>query len=90
MKYLIVIIIKFYWLTIPNNKRRKCLFKKSCSHFVFDETMTNGFISGIKVFVYRVDVCNSSSKYFINPITGKLNLLTRSGEVIDHQQISDL
>ncbi|WP_010181007.1 membrane protein insertion efficiency factor YidD [Aquimarina agarilytica] len=57
MKYSLLLIIKIYWAIIPKKIRGKCLFKKSCSHFVFDMTKRNGIISGLKAFKFRFKHC---------------------------------
>ncbi|WP_426479975.1 membrane protein insertion efficiency factor YidD [Chryseobacterium sp. CBSDS_008] len=42
-----------YWKAIPPAKRRKCIFRTSCSQYVYEKTIHNGFISGLKAFNYR-------------------------------------
>ncbi|WP_259109498.1 membrane protein insertion efficiency factor YidD [Chryseobacterium sp. JUb7] len=53
MKKLLIFLIKIYWITTPPQKRRKCIFRQSCSKHVYEKTMNDGFISGLKAFRYR-------------------------------------
>lgn len=57
MKYLLLLTIKIYWLTIPKQKRNKCIFKKSCSNYVFDITKQEGLIKGLKALKNRFENC---------------------------------
>lgn len=57
MKQLILIIIKLYWISIPNKSRRHCLFKETCSQFVYRQANELGFFGGIKAFLLRFKRC---------------------------------
>jgi putative component of membrane protein insertase Oxa1/YidC/SpoIIIJ protein YidD len=56
MKYLLLFSIRVYWL-LPGSWRRSCIFKCSCSHYVYQETKKNGFINGIRAFRRRFHQC---------------------------------
>jgi uncharacterized protein len=56
MKLLLLYIIKIYWL-IPKDKRRQCLFKLSCSHYVYKITREKGFVAGIGALRKRYSQC---------------------------------
>ncbi|MFM5893100.1 MAG: hypothetical protein ACKOQM_01525 [Novosphingobium sp.] len=56
MRWMIRAIIRTYWLLIPAYRRRKCLFKESCSRHVYRETDA-GFHDAIRAFRYRFGAC---------------------------------
>lgn len=59
MCYLFLIVIKMYWKYIPASKRKRCIFKESCSHYVYNITKTKGFFAGVKALQYRYKHCRS-------------------------------
>jgi len=67
MKYLLLISIKIYWSLIPKTIRGECLFKKSCSHYVFDTTNSKGLIAGLSAIRFRFDHCRSSYSLMNSP-----------------------
>ena len=58
MRIVLLLIIKIYWILIPKSKRRRCLFKISCSNYVCNKTKFEGIISGMKALKFRVENCN--------------------------------
>lgn len=89
MKFLLLNIIRLYWFAVPRSKRRKCIFSKSCSHHVYDETKLNGFKNGVKQLIFRVNNCHSDFDVFTDHITGKKKMLLRTGIIIDESQMAD-
>ena len=64
MKYLLLAIIKIYWL-LPKKERRKCIFKETCSKHVFRITKFHGFQKGLAALRLRQKQCRAGF-YFIN------------------------
>jgi len=56
---LLLIIIKLYWFFKPKNKNRKCNFRISCSHYVYNAIHERGFMAGIIAFRNRWNRCRS-------------------------------
>tara|TARA_R110002033_G_scaffold167528_1_gene206739 strand:- start:16886 stop:17140 length:255 start_codon:yes stop_codon:yes gene_type:complete len=75
-----------YWLLIPEHKRRKCLFKKSCSNYVYDKTKSEGFISGLKALRFRIDNCNPN--YSIMELDKEIVLITKMNNIINKKEIN--
>ena len=65
MKWVILFVIRLYWV-IPKKYRRSCLFKESCSHFVYKITKEKGFICGIGIFMQRRKQCRSGYQILVN------------------------
>lgn len=89
MKNILLLIIKIYWIVIPANKRRTCLFKQSCSNYVFSNTKQFGLIKGLQSLRYRMNTCREGSALFVNPLTGKIQMILPNNEVVDQDNISD-
>lgn len=89
MKFFLLNIIRIYWFLIPISKRRKCIFEKSCSHHVFDETKINGFKIGIKELNFRIKNCKPEFDIFTDVKTGKKKMLLKTGIIVDEYQIAE-
>ena len=89
MKIFILLIIRLYWILIPQSKRRKCIFKKSCSNYVFEITQNEGFIKGLKAFQFRYKKCRGNFSIFKNPINNEILMILPSQLIIDKEEIAD-
>jgi len=63
MKYILLVIIRLYWL-IPCKYRRKCIFKESCSRYVYRNTQERGIIGGMQSLKKRVCTCRNPKGLF--------------------------
>jgi len=90
MRTLLLIPIKLYWVLIPISRRRTCLFKKSCSHYVYEIAVQNGFMAGLKALWYRYKNCRPEYKLFTNRHTGHVEMILPNNEVIFHNEISSV
>ncbi|GAA3644514.1 membrane protein insertion efficiency factor YidD [Flavivirga jejuensis] len=88
MKIILLIIIKAYWLIIPKSKRKKCIFRKSCSNYVFKETSENGLWRGLKAFRFRYENCRHGFEIFKNPIDNKFQMILPNHQIIDEKDIA--
>jgi len=86
MKYILLILIKIYQSFVPKRLRSKCLYKESCSNYVFRLTKENGFFAGIGALKYRINNCNP--QYFIVKDKGDILLITAQNEIIEEEFIS--
>ena len=89
MKHLILFAVKIYWNFIPQSKRRKCIFKKSCSVYVFETTQKEGFMKGLKAFKFRYQNCRGNFTIFKNPINNQIQMILPSQLIIDGEEIAD-
>jgi putative component of membrane protein insertase Oxa1/YidC/SpoIIIJ protein YidD len=86
MKQLLLIIIKLYWKLIPESKRRSCLFKESCSNYVFRHTNEFGFLKGIFAFKNRVKKCRGGYEIYTGQNGFEMKLA--DGSIIMEEEIS--
>lgn len=89
MKHLLLLAIKFYWKTLPEHRRRKCIFRKSCSNYVFEVTKYKGFIKGLQSLAYRYKNCRGGFQTFINPINGEKEMILPNREIIGEKEIAE-
>lgn len=89
MKYLILLVINIYWKVLPASKRKKCIFKKSCSNYVFETTQKEGFIKGLKAFQFRYKNCRGNFSIYQNPIDNKIQMILPSQLIIEREEIAD-
>lgn len=89
MKLLLLIIIRFYWLIIPEQRRRSCLFKESCSNYVYNKTNTIGFIAGIKAIKKRFHQCRPGYRIIKNE-NNTWTLYLKDGSILLEDNISPL
>jgi len=86
MKILLLLIIKLYWRCIPASKRRKCLFKTSCSNHVFDKAKSEGLISGLRALQFRIKNCNAN--YNIIHVNGEKILISATQKTFKENELS--
>lgn len=89
MKYLILLIIQLYWFLKPKNSKPKCIFKKSCSHYVYEEALKHGFLKGLRAFNYRYKNCRSGFEIFKNPISNDIQILLPSRKIVERKEIAE-
>lgn len=87
MKYILLFIIRVYWKVIPPHKRRQCIFRESCSHYVWRITVEEGFIAGIKAFLFRNKHCCPG--YAIYKYQNKYEIKTINGLILKEDEIAE-
>ena len=87
MKYILITIITLYWKFVPESRRRKCLFKRSCSKYVYDILKKEGFSQGIRALLFRIRNCNP--KYFILTINNEKVLVSATNRVFKLEELNE-
>jgi putative component of membrane protein insertase Oxa1/YidC/SpoIIIJ protein YidD len=87
MKHLFLLAIKTYWRLVPQKRRRKCLFKVSCSQYVYQQIKENGVSMGLRALHYRIQNCNDH--YHIIEIEDEKVLVTKTHKIIRKGKLSD-
>lgn len=89
MKIILLLLIKIYWVLIPKNKRKQCIFRKSCSQYVFEITQEKGLLKGLKALNFRIKNCKYGFELFKNPITGKMQMVLPNRQIISENGIAE-
>ncbi len=84
MRFILLLIIRVYWL-IPEKKRKNCLFKESCSHYVFTITRQKGFKEGFKALKLRLKQCKPGY-YLFKTKDGSEWLMLKDKTIIPREQ----
>ncbi len=86
MKFLLLGVIRLYQTCCPNRFRRTCLYKESCSRYVYRVTKRYGFCKG--VFALRYRMANCAPGYKLYRIEAKEVIITRKMELIQTHEIA--
>lgn len=77
--------IHIYWKLFSKRLGKTCIFKESCSHFVYRISIEKGFLEAIKALRFRYLNCRSG--YSFIQINGTEFLITIKSELIDLNEI---
>ena len=89
MKYLLLFAIKLYWRVIPAGKRNRCIYKNTCSHYVFDQTKNEGLMVGLRSLNYRIKTCNPYFQLYKNPMTMETEIILSNGDTLTEDEIAE-
>jgi hypothetical protein len=86
MKFAFLFIIRLYWKVIPERKRRSCLFKETCSHYVYRHAVEGGFFEGVGALRQRIKKCRKGFQLYSSLSGFEIELA--DGSVIKEEEIS--
>lgn len=86
MRWIVLKIIKFYWFIIPENKRRHCLFKETCSKHIYRSVIEKGIMSGILACIKRVKKCRNGYVLYLGNSGFEMKLV--DGTILNEDEIS--
>lgn len=89
MKYIILLVIRLYWCLKPKHSNPKCIFKKSCSHYVFEITKEQGFLKGLSALYFRYKNCRYGYEIFKNPVTNEMQMLLPNKVILNNKEIAE-
>lgn len=85
MKYLLLLAIRLYW-KVPTKWHQRCIFRETCSHYVYRIASQQGFIAGIKALLLRNELCRSG--YIVYRFQGRYYLKTANGTIFQEEDIA--
>jgi len=87
MKLIVISLIKFYYLLVPEEKRRICIYSESCSKYVLRTAKDRGFTKAVLAYIERIKSCNSN--YSIESFGEmKIKIKTKNGIILEEEQIN--
>ncbi|MBK0384537.1 membrane protein insertion efficiency factor YidD [Pedobacter sp. SD-b] len=89
MKIILLLLIRLYWLIVPVQKRKRCIFRYSCSKYVFEITKVMGFKKGINALFFRMNNCNHKFDLVKNNTTNKYEMILKDGTIINENRIAE-
>jgi putative component of membrane protein insertase Oxa1/YidC/SpoIIIJ protein YidD len=81
--------IELYWSKIPENKRKVCIYKVSCSNFVYHKLENEGFLSGLSSYLNRYKNCKPDYVIELND-DKKVMIRTKKGNLLSENEINPL
>lgn len=85
MRYLLMFAIRIYW-RIPTKLHNKCLFKETCSQYVYRIAKHQGFIAGLIALKERNELCRPG--YVVYKSNDSFYLKTAGGQIFTEDSIS--
>ncbi len=89
MRTAIIFWIHIYRYFIPEDKRRRCLFRESCSHHVERIARERGGIAAIKAFLARARHCRPGYGFEWDADSGAWFLVCTNGAKIPKVMVSE-
>lgn len=86
MKSLLLLAIRIYW-RIPTKYHDKCIFRESCSHYVYRIAQQQGFRAGIRALLERNELCRPG--YMVYKWEGRFYLKTAGGTLVREEEIAE-
>jgi putative component of membrane protein insertase Oxa1/YidC/SpoIIIJ protein YidD len=86
MSYILLGVIQLYWHLIPEHKRRNCLFRESCSHYVYRIAKEKGFFSACSALIDRIKKCRPG--YELSKDGDKFQLRLKDGTLVPEEDIA--
>jgi putative component of membrane protein insertase Oxa1/YidC/SpoIIIJ protein YidD len=88
MKWLLLMAIRFYWQFSRTRETGRCIFKISCSHYVFGVTEERGLFKGLVALRYRFLSCREGYHILDHPITGSRTMVLCTGQEIPETEMA--
>lgn len=73
-------------MVFPEKKRRSCLFKETCSHYVYRHAAEGGFFEGASALRQRIKKCRKGYQLYSNLQGFEMELV--DGSVIKEAEIA--
>jgi len=89
MRIFLLLAIKIYWYAIPSRKRRKCIFKISCSQFVYQQTLKEGLLKGIQALKFRLLTCRGGFYIIENPVDSTKMMILGNSYLVPENEIAE-
>lgn len=87
MKFLLLYLIKVYWQVKPKRTTAKCLFRESCSKYVYRNTLEKGLVSGLKSLLFRFQHCRSG--YYVIELNGIIGIISKKNHFFSLDDLRD-
>ena len=89
MRNILIFFIKLYYQLVPEENRRICIHKESCSKYVYRTAIEKGCVQAIGAFYKRSKSCNRSYQYY-KSANGSLYIVTKDGQTLSENEINPI
>src|ERR1041384_4634371 len=73
-------LIRLYWRFVPEARRRHCLFRETCSRYVYREIESNGTLKGLRALWDRICACRPGFQLRVHQ--HRFEIVCRNGATI--------
>jgi putative component of membrane protein insertase Oxa1/YidC/SpoIIIJ protein YidD len=87
VKHLLRAAIRAYWALWPRRFRRGCLYRETCSRYVYRVTDEIGFVAGLRALSHRVRTCRPG--YAVSTDKGEFGLALRDGSFLQRNLVAE-
>ena len=87
MTLIFKILIQLYWFFVPAFKRKHCIFKESCSNYVYNAIVEKGFLSGLRALRSRIQTCKPGYQIKINETNKLYEFHFANGKKANHEEL---
>jgi len=87
MNTALLLLIRLYWRAVPAVRRRRCLFRITCSRYVYGIASTRGFRAGIAALLERLRSCRPG--YTVAFSRSGAALVCADGSVFERGEVAD-
>lgn len=84
----LLVLICLYWALWPARVRRACLFRHSCSRYVYYTTRRYGLRAGQRALARRYRQCRPGACSFLHPLTGERQYLLADGTQLSLREVA--
>jgi len=86
VKHLLLFVVRAYWHVWPENRKRCCLFRESCSRHVYRVTCHDGLLAGVRALFRRIRLCRGG--YSVTAAADGFRVSLVDGTVISGDEAS--
>ena len=88
MKHALLLLIRSYWRLVPEARRRRCLFRETCSQYVYQQIKTRGVRAGLLALWQRLRACRPGFQLRVRAFN--VEVICRDGTIISHAEIGEV
>lgn len=89
MKWLLLLVIKLYWALLRRWGRRQCIFRLSCSRYVYGVTEREGLYRGLLALHFRFCNCRDGFQVFDDPVNGGRRMVLPEGLLLGEEEMAE-
>jgi putative component of membrane protein insertase Oxa1/YidC/SpoIIIJ protein YidD len=88
MKWIILKCIELYWTFVPDSLKGVCLFRESCSRYVYRTLKDDGMEQVYRAFTYRLHVCRKPFSITRDQLAERTVMHLCNGDCVDEMSIN--
>lgn len=89
MKWVLLAVIRLYRALKAPARKPKCIFRQSCSHYVYAVTEREGLHRGVLALRFRLRNCRHGFHLFDDPADGTRRMILPGGLLIGEEEIAE-